>query len=677
MKFKTIIIFGIILLHSFKANAQIAYYDAIKLESYIAGGHFKTAEMLQIDTILSRYLTGFQTVSSAFDNGNNPYISSYFPIGVPHATVLNQSTSLLSSFGNLDVTNVADGFAKFIVKRVKEELSTAFFSKFKQELEKPEFVDMKTLFPQTYKTLQAIDDQIYMYDAYLQTLRESFEKDLSGLLTNLPSVISNHPAFFQQQPVLKAILKSGIYIAQEIQRKAYPGDILANFNSDYLDSINPAIKSSIQTLQLISASFRSKSYTSYWVPADSILIHFNDSIFLKLYLGLVYQQAGAKNIQFDATHSLQGYLTTIASPTHISDLNDYKEYTIGFINQIDDLEDIITSIKKSNKDSISFQTYHDYVDKTIGMIQYCTRFFDLPYINTLRIDTANFSEYFNIAYSASDVTLDISRRNYTSAIIDAYSIYKVLFKDNKNTAKKALAIAATAHGITNDKLTKIVTDTDFLANSSDDFLSSIIKYGSFMATIVQAKTSDDVETAIETFALPPGSYSVKRNSGWNISLNAYAGFFAGCEQISGVDKPGLKNASFNATGLTAPVGFSFSRGHSILLLFGEGKWKNALFSSTIFVSLVDLGAIVSYRFQNDTVAQVPTIQLKDIFSPGVFFSQGLPSVPISLNAGVQLGPNLRNVGTTANTYGNNTYLRYSLSILIDIPILNLYTAPKD
>ncbi len=40
--------------------------------------------------------------------------------------------SLLSSVGGLDVTNLADGLSKFIVKRAKQELDIAFLQKFKK-----------------------------------------------------------------------------------------------------------------------------------------------------------------------------------------------------------------------------------------------------------------------------------------------------------------------------------------------------------------------------------------------------------------------------------------------------------------------------------------------------------------------------------------------------------------
>ena len=127
---------------------------------------------------------------------------------------------------------------------------------------------------------------------------------------------------------------------------------------------------------------------------------------------------------------------------------------------------------------------------------------------------------------------------------------------------------------------------------------------------------------------------------------------------------------FNSYGLTAPVGAAVS--------WGKNHW-----SYSAFVSFIDIGAVAAFRFQNDSIAQVPTIQLKDIFSPGLFFSLGIPKCPLSVNMGAQVGPNLRKVniydettGGYTNEYQNNVYWRFSISLVVDIPIFNFYTISK-
>jgi hypothetical protein len=649
-------------------HPKIAYYDAMDFEKSLRKHDYGA-----MDKVINAYFnckldTGnkhFDTAALNYCTKDNPFLRpmldtiKVFNQGTASGG-LNASSFSLSSIGGLDVTNIADGFAKFLVKRVKQELSSAFFDKFKEDLSKPEFRDIRSLFPQTYRTLTAIGDQIYMYDAYIQTLRDSFEKDLSVLLNNLPSVIDNHPEFFSKQPTLEAMCRSAIYIGQQIQRKAQPGDILANFDTAWLSNINPSLNGGICTLKLLSNSFRDKTSKDYWVSPDSILHHFEDPVFLNIYFGLIYQQSAGIKFSKD---SLKGYLSSVAKNTQY--LEKYKEYIEGFVSKIDDIQSLFTATKKMKKDSISFAVYHDYFDKTLGLLEYSTKLFMLPGLKiNIGIDTVNFQKYFDIASSVSDIALDVSQRKYSSAIVSVTSIYHELFA---NSASKTTLIDS----LKKAKSDRAQNEYAFL-NSPDGFISNILKYGTFMSTIVEAKTSNDVESAIEAFAMPPGSSSVKRNSAFNVSLNAYTGLFAGCEQINGVDKPGLKNFAFNSSGVTAPIGISVSRGHSVLFFIGTGK---CAWSSTLFISLVDIGALVSFRFQNDSVAQVPKVELKDIISPGLFYSLGIPKCPLSLNAGLQFGPNLRQVGTTSNTYGNNIYVRYSFSICVDIPILNFYTKP--
>jgi hypothetical protein len=146
----------------------------------------------------------------------------------------------------------------------------------------------------------------------------------------------------------------------------------------------------------------------------------------------------------------------------------------------------------------------------------------------------------------------------------------------------------------------------------------------------------------------------------------------------------------NSYGLATPVGIAFSWGHRVFFVpTGKEGWNKSTgyygWSTSVFVSLIDIGALASFRFQNnDSIAQVPNIQLKDIVSPGLFLSIGFPKWPLSLNLGAQVGPNLRNVyvedqdnpGQYINSYQENVYWRYSASLVVDIPIFNFYTKTR-
>jgi hypothetical protein len=630
-------------------------------------------------------------------------------------TIQSLASGAGSGLGGLDVTNIADGVAKFMVKRAKEELTIAFFEKFKELIAKPQFVDLRTIFPNTYQALTIIGDQIYNYTGYIQTLRESFQKDLTALLANLPTVITNHPSFFNAHKDLAAILNSACYIGGDLRDKVHPGDILANYPVDYLNDLNLGIKGSVQTVQLLSFALKDSSSLTdsvYWVSGKKIAALVKDTTFFKTWLGLIYQKA----LTFDNNTGPIIFENNVSLDTIINrtfgDFSTTAAFVMNLGNKFDKLNTSIKQFKKSTNDSITLQQYTGYFTATIGLIQQCTQITTIKQFNHL-ISTdaqAKMNQLFDISNSAADLVLSISRRSYSSAIVDASHIYDVI-KATPSAVDAATVNASATPSKTTKKLKKIVinsikqtTNTTALANlsiqgvvntnmttadsaalSNKDTLANLqaagtvkdnlFKFGSFMAAMVQAQNSNDVESVIEAFALPAGSSRIKRESPFNVSLNSYLGLYYGHEAVSGI-KDGL---AFNSYGVTAPIGIAISWGHSILFKgTGEDGWKNNKlgWSTSLFISLVDLGTIASYRISNDSVAQVPTIQLKDLFSPGAFISLGIPKTPVSLNFGAQFGPNLRSVASAQNSYEQKSYVRYSVSVLVDIPLLNLYTKSR-
>lgn len=575
-------------------------------------------------------------------------------------------SSLVSSVGGLDVTSIADGFAKFMVKRTKEELNVAFFTRFKTAISSDKYKDLQTVFPQTCRALMIIGEEIYNYEAYIQTLREAFENDLSTLQANLPGIIDNHPDFFGKHRALAATLLSSCYIAGQLQANVHPGDILAEYPAGYLNDFNLNWKGSIQTLQLFSGSLKSSSQsdTSYWVTLKEIKELVKDPVSFRIYMGLVYQTA---LIKYDSVHFQKFTLCEVLENVAIkydSASPAYRDYLTKLGAKTEKLKLLIKNHQKPTSDSLAFEQYYQYFKSSVNLLEYCTEAGKLPYVNLPHLkDTLK--DYFDVAYSTGDLVLDINRRNYSSAVTNMVHIYNIIY------AKywKQPVDAKTQKSIKNE------------GENARKSMNYMFKYGTFMASMVQAKSSDDVEKVIEAAALPSGSSRIKRETPFNVSLNAYTGLFIGYEKISGMEQDKFE---INNYGVAAPIGVSVSTGgHSFLCLFpkNEGHW-----SYSAFFSLVDIGAVASFRFQNtDSVSQIPTIKLQDIISPGMFLSVGFPKCPLSLNLGAQVGPNLRSVyvedkenpGVYVNSYQNNVYWRFSAALVVDIPIFNFYTKSKD
>ena len=653
--------------------------------------------------------------------------------------------NIMNSIGGLDVTNIADGLAKFLVKRTKEELNVAFFSKFKDVLQKSEYRDLQILFPNTWELLDAIGDQIYDYKKYIQNLREAFQIDIKALDVNLPGIIPSHSDFFEKHFELAASLNTACYITRSLKNQVHPADIIDQYplneyfiKKNQTDYFNKNWSGAIQTLQLISGSLRtsSKDKERYWVDFKSIKEMLNNKIAFQIYLGLIYQVA--KNERYNSIHYEKGTLIDILNKVDFNkDYDNYKNYISNFALKVNDLNEMLINYSKPRNDSIAIENYTRFFKSSVELIEYCTLVSDLPHFKDVVGDIKFRDElkpYFKITYETSDLALDINRRNYSSAVNHAVTIYnlvrtKVVEKDLTNEKdklatktisckqKKTLRKYIRTIGKL-DKLAGVPINTD-LKTKINDHINSTIKatadqsliigkhedsvkkssellkkltlYGTFMSTIATAKNSDEVEQAIESAALPSGSSRIKRETPFNVSLNAYCGMYAGYERIKGLDRPlSWTYQKINSYGVSAPIGISISTGgHNFAFLCPshEGHW-----SYSAFISIIDIGAIASFRFKDSesksdsgsvSVSQIPKIQLKDIVSPGLFLSFGLPKCPLSVNIGAQLGPNLREVnqatddkGNKVNLYQNNVYWRYSVSLVVDIPIFNFYTKSK-
>jgi hypothetical protein len=616
--------------------------------------------------------------------------------------------SMVGTIGGMDVTTIADGFAKFIVKRTKEELSIAFFQKFKDEIDDNK--DLKLLFPKTHLLLLTIDSKIYAYSNYINNLREAFRADLNVIDENLPGLLENHKPFFDRPGnyILKVSLNSGIYVASSLKHEMHPGDMLQGFPLSNFDGASTTIdqekiqllKGSIQTLQLFSESLKENDTLkkTYWVGMEKIRQVVDNPDVLKIYLGLLIETAKNKynKVPFNSTQSLYALLNTEPVATNLTaDYPMYKQYILNLSTKTAELNKLIKAFDKTASDSLKVEQYAKYFKNGVQLLESATAISKFSFLGTIPHinELENIGKpYFKGAYQITDLVTAINRKRYAEVINQLLIVYASSYAEPAKiqvptntinlTKKQKMELAGQVLGANADQRVSTVIsanntvatelkDKDPEVKNADKTLSDIVKYGSFMANMIDAKNSNEVAAAIESVALPVGSASIKRKTSFNVSLNAYCGLFTGSEIIKGVDSN--KPFKFNSYGLTAPIGVSVSTGNSIFFV----PVDRSGFSSSIFISLVDLGAIAAYRFQDSTTEQVPTIKLEDIFSPGIFLSLGIPKTPLSINFGAQTGPNLRKVTSTTNDYSKSTYIRYSVSVCVDIPLLNLYTRSKN
>jgi len=607
--------------------AQRPVRDALILSSYLKNGKFGTDP--KIDSIFALYFADQdETVGTTFEQ--NPFTKDYFNPALTRAGILPLS-SLATSVGGLDVTNIADGLAKFLVERTKQELSIVFFEDFKKKLDDPRFHHLTVLFANTYSLLKTIDVDIYQFSSYIQALREAFMNDLDNLYNTFPVVVNDpaFAAFFNNNKPLKEILLYGLFITRELRSDVHPGQIIEDI--DFTESDNAAdatdLNAVLKSVQLISTSLKSSAENDkqYWVTKDSIVMLVKNKDAFQLYLGLLYAKAGG--IKFSNGKTLQAYMEK--SQEFIA---HSKELVTMLETKVSEIEQVIAELKAQVKKDINYSDYFHYFQAVTGLFnisdQLNTTFKTLPF-------SSHYGTFVNVAGDVSNLFLDINKKNYAPGVMRLVSIYDSILRP-------------------------AYTDQQFAAYK--DFRKAVIKYGTFMAQVAQAENSDDVKTAIESVALPTGSASIKKHSSVNISLNAYVGPFYGSQKLAS------EKEAKSTFGVYSPVGFTLSTG----LRTGA-----APASLSLFFSVIDIGALTSFRF-SDTSSLAGDVQVKlsQIVAPGIHAVLGFPRWPISLGVGHQWMPLLSKVEQDQAVLYDSKGTRWQVFLAVDIPMLNLFTRSR-
>ncbi|WP_341901300.1 hypothetical protein [Fluviicola taffensis] len=623
----------------------------------------------------------------------------------------------LSSIGGADVTQFANALASFMVKRAKEELTMTFFDKFKEDLEKKEFSELKILFPATYKTLKAFDENTTQYNAYLQVLREAFEKDLSQMTEHIPKVWQQekYRAFFADHPEILEILNLAGELSAVLANGKHPGNAIHSLAVKSLaedtDTTISNIKNTVRFLDLILQSFRtSKSGGKYWVSADTLEMLATDPILRKIYLGLLVQKEKGEEYKIvfktkDGSSVLRERLIDSVAIAN-KDVDQLVDYFQSLAPKIDDVERDLKLVRE-NKGADN-QHLYDLFNSFINLTEAS---FEIENVNLITKSIPNFKvpEYFKsgiyISRLSNETYIDIAKKNYGSAIInvsllvdtvlgiidsqkslnrlkDSIMLYAGTWKSLDSLVVKGKekeifrliksALAQDKNILDDfDKLKNFIKDSTLKANLSSYIVASladknqseamqkVLRYGTLAANLVGAKTEEEAEAAIEAIALPAGSARIKKEMKESISLNSYLGGFYGSND-------GFKHD--NSYGVTGLVGVGYNWG-------GCRKKPKNPGSYSIFVSVIDVGALATFRTQSDTSDYKLKVKLNQIVSPGVFFIYGFPGAPISFIAGYQYAPFISSVNSDNYTIKSNPG-RITVGITVDIPLMSFYNKSR-
>lgn len=353
--------------------------------------------------------------------------------------------------------------------------------------------------------------------------------------------------------------------------------------------------------------------TTRWLDRQQFRDILRDAQQRDLYMGLIYNQLQEVA---DQRLSSQGVATVTTQFLEI-------------VNEASVYRDSIRAVRPGEK--LTFVDYFPFVRLSMDML-------NTLILTPLNLDGvplhSNLSQIPVVTDQALSLFENVYAEEYNYAIYNVVELYK--------------AITAGLEGDT---------------TRAGDVRDNIIRYGTFIANVAVAQQSQDVRAALVAAALPPGSSRIKRQSRRNISVNAYMGFGAGAEQFTD-NVPGVGQEWAGLGTLSVPIGLSYSRKFNM-----DSKW-----SYTFFLPVLDLGAVTSFRIDDDEgTNSLPELSLQNVIAPGGFLLANRDRTPFSFGLGAQYGPQLRSVTSASGEVVEASAWRVTGVFLVDVPVFNLFT----
>ncbi|MEQ8702680.1 MAG: hypothetical protein RIC19_02110 [Phaeodactylibacter sp.] len=203
-----------------------------------------------------------------------------------------------------------------------------------------------------------------------------------------------------------------------------------------------------------------------------------------------------------------------------------------------------------------------------------------------------------------------------------------------------------------------------------EFLSFLTEYGYFIAGLVDAQSTNEVQSLMEGIADPPGSSRLKRKKDVTVALNAYLGASTGQETWE--QNSSNTEETFINVMPTMPIGFSISRrlGKRHIEINETTLQTKQLdgHSISLFLSLIDLGSFFTY-VPGDTQFGETDLTFKNVFRPGLQLHYNFKNSPFYTGVGAQYGPQYRELQGEQITLQST---RFFLSFGVDVPLKTLF-----
>jgi len=605
---------------------------------------------------------------------------------------------------------VIDGASRWIAERMREELSIAFFDRFEIWMEEQK---MASLFPSTIRALDITSSTDY--SLMIQVLRSAFEHDLEELPFNIGPFIRQE--LNDKEDMSTAEKKADDlyyhYRSATIRySQLWEEDIMLAI--EFQDSMELAEDALTNQLDRLEHTNRSLNYILFSIAAIQELSEGSHPANL---LGVLNQRgdelfphggkirpvlmlADVLTRSFIRADPEKG--TTWLRRKDLARLSrdqQLREFYFGLIfhelrQNVRSRRSQLLSTRKSYVDSLPYYSEEDLIlyptpEQRVLMLK------QLNQPELLRVERELYLLKKDEQWLAKLVTEDPTEvgglLNELSLFTERMDNMQRQYAELRATGQANLGnpqLIRLIHYAESFALNKEVLPTSRLNFMTEQHgkrqrkLQEIFRYSAFLAAVATSRNPEDIKQAIRAIALPPGSYSIKRRSFANISLNTYPGLTGGLEVIrNSSDQKIAPNIGF-----TAPVGLAVSWGYRADInnkkYLEDSKYRRRVdrslnmrndrfltgHSGSLFFPLIDLGAVVLFRLDDADSSLPEDVGFQQLFSPGIIYSHGFPNLPISVLAGAQISPKLRKFGDTpADSF------RFNFGITVDLPMANFHT----
>jgi hypothetical protein len=518
--------------------------------------------------------------------------------------------------------------------------------------------ELQVLFPTTYKKLLTYDP--IRYKDFGNEMKSVFDEDLGSSLEHLQGHIiapdGSKTYAILTPTVCENLLKQPAYpyfdislsMGQKLINGVHPSDIMGHLDEKYYntkpgDKRYKDIGEALHFLNIVQRNLRDtitrqeSKYSNVWINFDEFS-KMNQPRPQAYFMALIYHE---DEVFFDTRFKKYVDFATLKS-VKISSLIDAKLLPAAFevlkANKITDLLSILVKIdellKLKDKSFVEEQNFDMYLKNISELIN-------------LIASIANNGE--------SDITMRVSESvNIATNVFHAYNAIRV-----KNYSNMLLYIE--------NILLYLSTDKKIAEGTLTDTFRSIDGFASFASGIVSAKTTEDVNEVIKTYADPPASFIDKRNNGFRITIGGMPGLYIGREKITSDITPVSTekiDESGTSIGLSLPVGLDFT----------WSAWANRKGNRGtigLFAQAIDLGAMLNYRLKTNAKTLPNKVGWDAVLSPGLSVYYGIPQSPWTIQLGYQRVPALRRIIDKNTSDPLLPSDRFMLRFSYDIPLLRI------